>query len=465
MAQYDPTAVKAGVPTALGADALRADLTALGGATTAGLAAGDAVQVSTALTFVKAVNTATAAVVGVYDGVTGSVVRDGAVGASYAGSAPAAGDTLYLSSTAGKLTATKPTKDMLHEVGVALAAGSGGVVKTLLTHKPVVALPPSPVLSNFLGGSSPDATDTIRQISSPAGTNLGSLRIGGGVASAFCYDGNAMWVTNATTTVYKFDPVSYAVLGGPYTVGDLSGRNPCPHTMAFDGTRYWKIGANGSRVWRFEADGSGAVSVGGTWSTYGMVYDGRGYLWVLDRGFGNRNVYKINCATAAVAATYTPPPGIGTAGTCGAYGTVLGGYFYFICGNKGFPYYLPWDLYLCRIDVVTGAVTASNWLGYRRFGGSCVTDGTHVYYGDDGSTLYKNDVSAWPTVTQVWGVGGSSVNLDNMEYDGQYIWSAYSSSTNFWRISTADGSRVNKGYNYWSASFASTCGALPMFNP
>jgi len=139
MAQYDPIVIKAGFPTILGADTCRADLTAKAGLTTAAVADGDACQISAALTMQKALNTEDSAVVGVYDGTSGSVVKDGVVVVNMApGVVLADGDVVYLSATAGALTNVKPTTDMLHEVGVVVDAATA---KVLLQTKPVVVLP------------------------------------------------------------------------------------------------------------------------------------------------------------------------------------------------------------------------------------------------------------------------------------------------------------------------------------
>ena len=141
MGQYDPITIKSGILTALGTDSLRAERLGSLGLTTTGLASGDACQISGALTLQKAVNTSTSPIIGVYDGVIGSVVREGVVVATFSGSCPAAGSAVYLSSTAGALTGTKPTMDMLHEVGVVVDASAS---KILLQQKPVITLPLTP---------------------------------------------------------------------------------------------------------------------------------------------------------------------------------------------------------------------------------------------------------------------------------------------------------------------------------
>ena len=160
MTQYDPTVLKAGVPTVLGAGTLRANNVGGGGLTTAGLAAGDACQVTSDLTLSKAVTASVSPIIGIYDAIVGSVVRSGAVAAEFvSGLTLVAGDVVYLSDEAGKLTNVKPTADALHEVGVVVDAASS---KILLQQKPVIDLGPPPYTTALLwnsgmGGLVPDA--------------------------------------------------------------------------------------------------------------------------------------------------------------------------------------------------------------------------------------------------------------------------------------------------------------------
>lgn len=155
MAQYDPIAIKSGIPTVLGTDTLRDDRVAIAGMTTTGLTAGDVCQVSGALTLSKASNGSASPVVGVYDGISGSVVRRGVVVATFkSGLTLANGDAVYLSSTAGALTNVKPTSDKVHEVGVVLSASDyaspGYQARILLQPKPVVTMATS---VQFIGSS------------------------------------------------------------------------------------------------------------------------------------------------------------------------------------------------------------------------------------------------------------------------------------------------------------------------
>lgn len=137
--QYDAIVIKSGIPSNVGTDVLRADLIATSGFTTSGLAAGDACQASGTLTLIKALNTSPSPVIGIYDGVTNAVVRDGVVVATFSGTVPAAGSVVFLSATAGQLTGIKPTSNYVHEVGVVVDASTA---KVLLQLKPVIALPP-----------------------------------------------------------------------------------------------------------------------------------------------------------------------------------------------------------------------------------------------------------------------------------------------------------------------------------
>ena len=141
MAQYDSLVIKSGIPTVIGTDTLRADREAHAGLDTAtnSLASGDVCQVdTTALRMKKAVNTSTSPIIGVYDAMAGSVVREGVVVATFATGPTTAGESAYLSSTAGQLTNVKPTTNMVHEVGIVVDVSSR---KILFQPKVVVALP------------------------------------------------------------------------------------------------------------------------------------------------------------------------------------------------------------------------------------------------------------------------------------------------------------------------------------
>jgi len=126
--QYDPIVIKSGVLTTLGVDTLRDDLTAKALLTTAALATGDVCQMSGDTTLAKAVNTNADPCVGVYNGVTSSIVQEGAVAVTLAaGVVLANGDAVYLAAQPGRVTNVKPTTDMLHELGVVLDAASATI--------------------------------------------------------------------------------------------------------------------------------------------------------------------------------------------------------------------------------------------------------------------------------------------------------------------------------------------------
>jgi len=140
MTQYDPTILKAGVPSILGTDTLRADREALGGLTTTGLAAGDACQVTADLTLGKALATSVSPVLGIYDGITGAMVRGGEVVATFiSGLTLLNGDTVYVAAEAGALTNVKPTENVVHEVGIVVDKDND---KILLQPKAPISLLP-----------------------------------------------------------------------------------------------------------------------------------------------------------------------------------------------------------------------------------------------------------------------------------------------------------------------------------
>jgi hypothetical protein len=115
---------------------------------------------------------------------------------------------------------------------------------------------------------------------------------------------------------------------------------------------------------------------------------------------------------------------------------------------------------MSRVNISgTPVVSTSSWL-YYSMEYCLVSDGTYLYGYDGGSGIRKHDISGWPTVTTPWYVGGGSIS-QNLDYDGLYLWSSYGSSTQFWRISTADGSRSNFGPSYWAGTFATIGRVLP----
>jgi hypothetical protein len=87
----------------------------------------------------KALYTSTSPVVGIFDGTTNSLIQEGiAVALFIDGLSLVAGDAVYVSTTAGRLTNIKPTTGMVHEVGIVVDASAS---KILLQQKPVLSLP------------------------------------------------------------------------------------------------------------------------------------------------------------------------------------------------------------------------------------------------------------------------------------------------------------------------------------
>jgi hypothetical protein len=223
MAQYDPIVVKAGIPTIVGTDTLHCDLNAKAGLTTTAVVSGDACQMNGDNVLAKAVNTSAAPIVGIYDGVSGSIVRSGIVVATMAtGVVLANGDAVYLSAYPGKLTNVKPTENVIHELGVVVDAASS---KILLQQKPAVTV--SVALMGFdarsswlLQGDTPPAAQGEQQaFPSTAASLIAALGSPAG------------WVAADIAAIYQADTASPLVdsLGlGPNLVaagvGVLTGR-------------------------------------------------------------------------------------------------------------------------------------------------------------------------------------------------------------------------------------------------
>ena len=296
MAQYDPLVIKSGLAGVLGTDTLRADVIAHAGLTTTGLAAGDVVQVTANLTLSKAVNTSTSPIIGVYDGVTGSVVREGVVVATFKTAPTVNGAAVYLSSTAGQLTTTKPTKDMLHEVGVVVDFANR---KVLLQQKPVIALPPTPppYLWTVAKGSSVNygflqllvsSGSLVRQVLQP-------LDYSGNEAS-FIYDGKGrVWGARrlgGTDSLIKIDATTGARLGGMNKGNSYSNAN---FQIAFDGTNYWYATNTAPYLHCIDENLNPVRDVSLTLQVDSLIYDGVGNIWVLS----NQTLVKIRASDGA----------------------------------------------------------------------------------------------------------------------------------------------------------------------
>jgi hypothetical protein len=271
MAQYEPIGLKSGIATTLGTDTLRADLSGLAGLVTAAPAAGDACQLSGALTIAPAVCTSANPIVGIYDGVTGSVVRRGVVVASFVGGLTlAAGDAVYLSNVAGRLTNVKPTHDNLHEVGVVVSAAASTI---MLQIKPVVVLPATMMMfdarsSWLLQGDAPPAYPGEQQpFPSTAAALIAALGSPAGIVAADVQ--GAYLCASATPLVdsLAIGPNLASIAGGELTGRDCVGLPGSSFTS--------KVGCE------FATTNSGFQSAGG--SDYGAVPVNaqRSFLFVL----------------------------------------------------------------------------------------------------------------------------------------------------------------------------------------
>lgn len=431
MAQYDSIVVKSGIACGIGTDALRADRTALAGldTTTNALAPGDACQVSAALTLKTASVLSASSVVGIYDGVTGSVVREGMVVAAFkSGVVLADGDTVYLSSDDGKLTNVKPTKDMLHEVGVVVDAATKRV---LLQQKPVLALPASPPISIWAGGLSP-----IRQYRQSDGALLTTCDYNNQALNVL-WDGNYIWSSGNGGQTIKVDPFTNLKVGGPWTIGRTGHYFP----MAFDGTNYW-CPASDTSVTKFDANGNVLITVGSLSNCYcdGVMYDGVGNIWALS-GRDGSIAYKISTTSNTVV------------GSCALAGCQYRGPGYSdktylwlsTTGNSGAP-----DIYLRKIRI-SDATLVNSW--YIRGGwvnawnvGGVVFDGAYLWvacWDGSWSRLVKMDTSG----NVLWTSNSYSV-AEAIFFDGTYIW-ASSSGTYSWRIKASDNSFSTWDSNGW----------------
>jgi hypothetical protein len=396
LAQYDPTAVKTGIPTVLGTDTARADRIAAAGLTTAALATGDACQVSGALTMQKALNTEDSAIVGVYEGTSGSVVREGVVVATMAaGVVLANGDTVYLSATPGALTNVKPTMDMLHEVGVVVDAASSRI---LLQQKPVIVLP----ASYFVWVSANVAPLGVAKFLTADGsyvTRYASAAQTGGVL----WDGARIWASKyAASGIYRINPDG--------TLIDELAINSQALQLAFDGTYVWA--PSGGNIVKIDAAGAvvGTYAAGGT-NFKCICYDGVANVWYTS--WSDNSIRKMRCSDGAVVGTYATTiinnTGVTTDGTYVYSAGETGGSAGRVCkflittGALSGPYATGggwgygvtydgagsvWvantrDSTIGKIDTATGALSGPYGLSPGAWGASGVAfDGTHIWASD-----------------------------------------------------------------------------------
>lgn len=283
--QYDPIVPKSGILTVLGSDTLRADR--VGSAfTTTGLAAGDACQVSGALTLGKAVNTSTSPIVGIYDGETGAVVRKGVVVATFkSGLTLANGDAVYLSSTAGALTNVKPTADMLHEVGVVVDYANQ---KVLLQQKPVISLQASPPPLIIVG-----CNDKVTALRPSDGTVMWSTPLSGfNTINKVVFDGEFIWATayyNANGPTYKLNTTTGAIVGAMFYTNAGGGYGT---VHAWDGTRLWASDITDHPIRVLNADGS-LYTTYAYGSAKALLYDGQGNMWTYHGWSGGNPEFKV----------------------------------------------------------------------------------------------------------------------------------------------------------------------------
>lgn len=442
MAQYDPIAVKTGVPSALGADTLRADRTAVAGLTTAAPASGDAVQVSAALTVQKALNTSATPVVGVYDGVSGSVVRAGVVAVNLgSGVVLADGDPVYLSATAGAVTNVKPTKDVLHEVGTVVDAAGR---KILLQPRPPITLPPSPPASLWVAGFA----DATHQYLSPAWTDQGSVGTTDANGMGVLWDGNYVWTASNDnpTKIRKYDPVTRALVAGPFTPGGYFGGLPgCQGCLAFDGVNYW-IATTGASVVKMSPAGGLITTIAGFGDVMHIAYDGAGSLLIPNRYA--RVVRKLDVASGLITGTATlSPGGIECNGVC------YGGYYYQ-------PYLrspAPWNGYLAKIRISDMAIMWDNSMGFN-YPQNCAThDGTHIYVASTAGRVYKNQLSDGANVTSI-----ALTNMPNwMILDRGYLWATQPVGGFVKQIDPATMAQVNVISHTTTVGIASTSYLMP----
>ena len=416
MAQYDPIAVKTGVPTVLGADAARADRIAVGGLITASPAAGDAVQVLAALTVQKASQALTWPVVGIYDGEAGSIVRAGVVVATMApGVVLTDGDSVYLSPTFGALTNVKPITDVVHEVGVVVDAASR---KILFQPKPVVQLPTGVIwVTN-------NTQINASQMSAVAGTKIGDTVALAGGAWDCCYDGaNSLWVATSTGNgnLYKLDATTRALL---LTIPMTAGAPNIPTGVCSDGTYvYVAVHVSGTgRLYQYRLNGTpGWVATVGD-NPYVPCYDSvNACVWV--PCYAANLVYKVRISDGGIIGSY--------ATTAGPFVTCFDGTRVWVTQRGGAGNTVR------RFTAATGASLGDVTVGNDAVA-ACYGDGyVYVVNRTDG-TISKIVAATGAVVATYPAVANPYISC----YDGTHLWVPSTSLNNVTKVRAADGAVI-----------------------
>lgn len=264
---------------------------------------GDACQVSGALALGKAVNTSTSPLIGIYDGVRDSVVKEGVVAATFkSGLSLSAGGPVYLSDEAGKLTNVKPYFSNVHEVGVVVDASTS---KVLLQPKPVISLPGYNI---WAPGS---AAIWVSKLT-PMGAKIADYPLARG-AWACCYDGiDGIWITSCVASpdnyIYKVNKNTGVVeqsIQTPY------GSIGTPTGICSDGAYVYVAIHHGStygalRQWSLSGVAGWTTAVGD--NPYLCCYDSLNQcVWV--PSYVSNRVDKVRCSDGTNLGNYPCPSG------------------------------------------------------------------------------------------------------------------------------------------------------------
>jgi len=339
------------------------------------------------------------------------------------------GDTVWLSSTAGALTNVKPTADMLHEVGVVVDAATRRV---LLQQKPVIALPPSPPDSLWvcaIGNAS-------HQYLSPAWVDQGAVSPTDASGMNILWDGNLIWTASLDNPakIRAYDPITRALVYGPYTYGYIGSAPYTNRKMAFDGANYWIL--SGTNIQKFSAAGVNLGTVSVTSTAMSVVYDGAGCLWVSEQ-YGSK-IRRINVASGTVTGTVTMAS---DGASCSSNCTVVGSYAYQVCYANPSPY--QGRLVRWPIAAVGPAITP-DWealMGFNYPLGPSGSDGTYLWSSTHGGAgIGKNRLSDGGLVGAYnLGAAGHS----GICYNNGFMWLTAADDFVVKKINPADGTYVN----------------------
>lgn len=224
----------------------------------------------------------------------------------------------------------------------------------------------------------------------------------GGIA----FDGTNIWVAYDDGKVARINPSTGAVVGSAITVG------AGPKHIAFDGTRIWVANYSSGTVSRILAatgtSAGAAIELGASSGPYGVAFDGT-YVWVSE--FGDSTVTRINPTSGAIVGT---PISVGG----NPYGIAFDGRYMWVASSANDT--------ISKIDTaattpsVVDTVIAAEGAGDGPF--EIAYDGSHIWVSNlNSADVRRFDPNAGAIVGAPIPLGGTAAGV---VFDGRNVWTA-----------------------------------------